>query len=245
MTDAPDDASEARSGPRPRLVALPNRARISGAQAAARTRLVRRLRIILPSLALLLVIALLANTREAGVDDAFLEDFTDLAASTQEYRMANPRFAGVDDDGQPYEITAREALQAPEEKEVVELVEPRAVTQGGDKTTVVTAKRGVFRSEANLLDLSDAVTLEHRIGAQSYVLTTPAARVAIREETVDSTAGVVGESEAGTLRADRMRAYNSEGRVVFEGNVSMRIFPKKARAAADESRNAEPEAGEL
>jgi lipopolysaccharide export system protein LptC len=245
MSQAPEIKSDEPPPKRARLDTLPNRARITGAQAAARTRLVRRLRIILPSLALVLIAGLLANTREAGVDDAFLEDFTDLSATTEQYKMANPKFAGVDDDGQPYEITAREALQAPQDKEIVELVEPRAVTQGADKTTVVTAKKGVFRSEANMLDLSDAVTLQHEIGSQSYVLTTPAARVAIREETVDSNSGVVGESEAGVLRADRMRAYNGEGRVVFEGNVSMRIFPKKAKALADESSNAEPETERL
>lgn len=245
MSEAPEIISDGPAPKRVRLDSLPSRARITGAQAAARTRLVRRLRIILPSLALLLVAGLLANTREAGVDDAFLDDFADLSASTEEYKMANPKFAGVDDDGQPYEITAKEALQAPTDKEIVELIEPRAVTQAGDKATVVTAKRGVFRSEASLLDLSDAVTLEHVIGSQSYVLTTPAATVAIREETVDSTAGVVGESEAGTLRADKMRAYNGEGRVVFEGNVSMRIFPKKAKTLSDESRDSGAETERL
>lgn len=245
MSESPEIKSEGLVAKRSRLESLPSRARITGDQAAARSRLVRRLRIILPTLALVLIAGLLATTRERGVDDAFLDDFTDLTASTDEYKMANPKFAGVDDDGQPYEITAKEALQAPEDKEVVQLVEPRAVTNSNDKSTTVTARKGVFRSQANTLDLTDAVTLEHKIGADSYVLTTPAATVAIREETVDSTAGVVGESEAGTLRADRMRAYNGEGRVVFEGNVSMRIFPSKAKAAADEASKTEPEAERL
>jgi lipopolysaccharide export system protein LptC len=232
MSIEPEAATGTSNAPRaPRLERLQTRQRTTGEKAAAHSRLVRRLRIALPALALLLLAGLLLNTRKDVADDAFLDDFKDLAALPDEYKMANPKFAGVNDEGRPYEITAREALQAPGEKQVVQLVEPRAVTQGQNEDSVVTAHHGVFRSDSNLLDLSDAVTLQHRIGRDAYVLTTPAATVAIREETVQSVAGVSGEGEAGTLQADRMRAYNAEGRVVFEGNVRMRIYPEKARAA--------------
>lgn len=216
-----------RAIPRQRLETLPNRQRITGEQAAARSKIVRRLRIALPAIALALVVGLLLNTRTGKVDDAFLEDFKDLSATPEEYRMAKPRFAGVDAKGQPYEITADEAMQASGEREVVELVNPRAVTRGLKEDTVVSAQKGVFRSEASRLELRDEVTLEHRIGGETYVLRTPAATVAIRDETVQTTAGVEGVSQAGTLRADRMRAYNGEGRVVFEGNVRMRIYPSQ------------------
>ncbi len=228
MSEAVNETEAPLTARRTRLETLPSRQRTTGEQAARRSILVRRLRIILPAIALVLIVGLVLNTKSTGVDEAFLEDFADLEGTPDEYRMANPKFAGIDDDGHPYEITADAALQNQGEKDVVELVNPKAVTRGSEESSVVTAEKGVFRSNANILDLSDTVTLRHAIGGDTYVLRTPAATVSIAEETVQSFAGVKGESDAGTLRADRMRAYNGEGRVVFEGNVSMRIFPKRA-----------------
>lgn len=204
------------------------RRRLTGEQAAARSLLVKRLRIILPAIAVVLVLALVLNTRRGADDDAFLEDFA-LEATPEELRMANPRFAGVDDEGHPYDITADEALQAPGAREIVELVNPRAVTTGADAKTEVTANTGIFKTEENVLDLTNGVTLNHSVGDDVYVFTTPAATVLLRDEMVQSTSGIEGESKAGTLRADTMRAYNNEGRTVFEGNVSMRIYPSKAK----------------
>ena len=213
------------------LESLTSRPRITGAQAAARSKLVRRLRIVLPLLAVALIVVLMTTTRERGAEDVFLDEFANLDARPEELRMANPTFAGVDNSGRPFEVTAEAALQAPNAQEVVELVRPRAITKGVDADTRVTAARGVFQSEKNELELSDGVTLEHAIGGEIYTLRTPAAKVALEEETVQSTSGVEGDSAAGTLKADRMQAYNSEGRVVFEGNVSMRIYPSKAKQA--------------
>lgn len=206
---------------------LPTRARTTGAQALARSRMVRRLRLALPILALVLFAVFILNTQSNGVDDAFLEDFEDLTASTEELRMANPRFAGVDDKGQPFEITARSAKQNPGRRDVVELEQPRAVQGDADEISVVTADSGVYQSEANILELTDSVTLEHTIGKDTYVLRSPSAIVSIKDKVVTSGAGVGGKSSDGNaLKADRMKAYNAEGRVVFEGNVSMRIYPK-------------------
>lgn len=207
---------------------LPIRRRLTGEQAAARSLLVKRLRIILPAVAVALILALFLNTRRGANDDAFLEDFA-LEATPEELRMANPRFAGVDDEGHPYDITADEALQAPGAREIVELVNPRAITTGIDSKTEVTANAGLFKTEENILDLTNGVTLSHSVGDDIYVFRTPAATVLLRDEMVQSTSGIEGEGEAGTLRADTMRAYNNEGRTVFEGNVSMRIYPSKTK----------------
>lgn len=229
-----DDGTAGAPDQRHRVLdSLTNRQRLTGEQAAARTELVKRLRIILPVVAGLLILALLFSTKSGSVDEAFLEDFANLEATPQEVRMANPRFAGVDEKGHPYDITADTALQAPGDREVVELVNPRAMTTGGDAKTEVAASKGVFSTKDNILDLEGGVTLNHSVGDEIYVFTTPSATVSIHDETVRSTSGVEGESGSGTLRADGMRAYNGEGRTVFEGNVSMRIFPSKMKAAEE------------
>lgn len=230
LTEA--DGAEGAIEQRRRLFdSLPIRQRLTGEQAAARSLLIKRLRIALPVVAVVLVLALVLNTNSRKGDEASLEDFTNLDATPKELQMADLQFAGVDDEGHPYDITAEAAMRAPGSREIVQLVKPRAVTTGVDVRTEVTANKGVFKTKENILDLTDGVTLNHSVGDETYVFKTPSARVSIRDETVQSTTGIEGESGSGTLRADRMRAYNGEGRTVFEGNVSMRIFPKKLKSA--------------
>lgn len=217
------------------LDSLPSRARTTSAAAAARSRLIRRLRIALPVVAIVLVAAFIFNTQSNDVEDAFLEDFESLTAAAGDRRMANPRFAGIDDKGKPFEVQAEWAIQQPGTQEVVDLEKPRAVQGEGDDVTVVTADSGVYQSEDNILELKDDVTLEHSIGKDIYVFRSPAATVSIGDEVVTSDAGVGGQGpDGGSLTADRMKAYNAEGRVVFEGNVSMRIYPKSNTQPAED-----------
>lgn len=223
------------------LDSLPSRARTTNRAAAARSRLIRRLRIALPIVALVLIAAFIFNTRSTGVDEAFLDDFKELTAATEELRMANPRFAGIDDKGKPFEIQAEWAIQEPGEKEMIGLEKPRAVQGEADDLTIVTADSGVYQSEQNILELSDNVTLEHAIGKNIYVFRSPAATVSMGDEVVTSNAGVGGEGpDGGALKADRMKAYNAEGRVVFEGNVSMRIYPKSKKEPATDAQSDAP-----
>ena len=240
--NAPDTRQDGQSrGQAPRgqsvkgrraLDSLPTRSRTTGDDAAARSRLVRRLRVAFPVLALILIAAFVFNTQSNTVDQAFLDDFEDISAATDELRMANPRFAGIDDKGNPFEITARAAMQDPAARDIVELEKPRAVQGGGEEKTVVTAENGTYKSEANILELKDGVELEHELPSGVYVFRTPTATVSIKDELVTSDTGVggIGPDGAG-LKADKMKAYNGEGRVVFEGNVSMRIYPKSKEDA--------------
>ncbi len=215
------------------LDSLSIRRRTTGEDAAARAVFMRRMRIALPVLALVLVAAFFLNTRKTGVDDAFLNDFADLEATPQSLKTANPQFSGVDTRGNPYEITADAALQKPDGEKVIDLESPRAVTSAANEKSVVAAKSGVFDADAKRLDLRDGVTFEHAIGASNYVLRTDAATFTIDDQTVVSDVGVDGEGSDGELlKADRMNANNQDGKLVFEGNVSMRIFPRRTPIAS-------------
>jgi len=244
-TDAPSKpAAAAGAGPRPRVAGRTNRGsldsltirrRTTGEDAAARAAFMRRMRIALPILAIVLVAAFFLNTRKTGVNDAFLDDFADLDATPQSLRTAKPHFTGVDARGNPYEITAEAALQQADGGKVVDLESPRAVTNAADQQSVVTARAGVFDADAKRLDLKEGVTFEHRVGGTNYVLKTPTATYTIDDRLVVSDAGVDGEGSDGELlKADRMSAADRDGRVVFEGNVSMRIFPRRTDAPETE-----------
>jgi lipopolysaccharide export system protein LptC len=225
VSPAPDRGGRTNKGA---LDSLTIRQRTTGEDAAARARFMRRMRVALPILALALVATFLLNTRKGGVEDAFLDDFADLEATPQNLRTARPHFTGVDAKGNPYEVTAEAALQQADGGKIVDLEAPRAVTSARGGHSVVAAKAGVFDADAKRLDLKDGVTFEHKVGGTSYVLRTDAATYTIDDRRVVSDAGVDGEGGDGQrLKADRMSADDREGKLVFEGNVSMRIIPRK------------------
>ena len=199
---------------------------MTGEEAQARSRMVRRLRIALPVGALFLIGLFFVNAGRNAPEPVFLDEFKDVTATAEDLRMKNPTFSGIDAKGKPFDITAEAAIQSPETDKIVDLEFPRAVTRSDDETSVVTAKAGQFRSEENLLFLREDVRFEHEIAGENYVLITPAAKVAIDQETVESDTGVNGMGPDGsTLRADTMHADNGSGVIRFEGNVSMRIYP--------------------
>jgi lipopolysaccharide export system protein LptC len=246
IEDAP--AGEAPSSPkrtaRGTLDSLTIRRRTTGEEAVARAFVMRRLRIALPIVALLLIAAFFLNTRPDSGDNAFLDEFTDLNATTQNLNSVRPQFSGVNERGDPYEITADSASQKPESREIVELSEPRAVTAGAKEQSVVAAKSGVFNTDDKKLLLKDGVTFEHEIGRDNYVLKSPSATVSIDEQTLVTGDGVEGQGPGGsTLKADRMQANNNDGVVVFEGGVSMRLYPKQA--GGEDEAQPQDENGEL
>lgn len=233
---APDSGRERTN--KGALDSLTIRRRTTGEDAAARAQFMRRMRVALPILALVLIATFFFNTKERGVDDAFLDDFADLDATPQSLRTARPHFTGVDARGNPYEVTADAALQQANGGKIVDLEAPRAVTSAKGAQSVVAAKTGVFDADAKKLELKEGVTFEHKVGATNYVLRTPTATYMIDDRRVVSEAGVDGEGTDGErLKADRMSADDREGTLVFEGNVSMRIFPRREGGEEETAEN--------
>ncbi len=204
---------------------LPKTQRTTSTQAAARSTMVRRLRIVLPAAAVGLIAVFVFSSNRDASDPTFLEEFA-LEEVTDELEMANPRFAGVDEKGKPFEITAASATRKTEDAKRLDLKQPRAVTRNDGDQTTVAALTGVYEAEAKILELADDVTLQHAAGVEAFTLRAKAATVLIDEEIVRVDAQVDGVDEKGnTIRADRMDAYQDEGRVVFTGNVKLKIQP--------------------
>ncbi len=226
--------AELKAARREALDSFAPRRRLTGEQAAARSRFVSQMRVALPVLVVVLIGVFFLSARKS--DDSFSLNDTkvDPKTFTEKYSMEGADVAGVTRDGKPYRIEFESLTQASGKEDVAELVKPKATTSGGKEDSVVTADRGQMNSQDNRLTLEDHVTLKHRIGGATYTLTAPNADVDVKGETVTIDSGVTGQSETGGLRADRMRAYNAENRVVFEGNVSLRIYPKKKPEGASE-----------
>ncbi len=220
LTAAAPEAAERKV-----LESLPNRVRLTGEDAQARSRTVRRLRIILPLIALGLVTIFFFTSQDV-VDDPLLEDLALENVTAKEASVTRPTFAGLDRDGQPFEVTADSGTQDPDLDNTVRLTEPKAVMRDGETVTHATANNGTFQSDQSLLHLKDNVTLEREISGNTYILKAPEATVAVDQETVTSQSGVTGVTDKGRLRADTMEVDNNSGVIVFRGRVLMKFDPK-------------------
>jgi lipopolysaccharide export system protein LptC len=80
-------------------------------------------------------------------------------------RMVNPRFRGIDDQGQPFSLSADVATPSPRDPELTDLENPRGDLTRTDGTWVaLTADQGTYDRTQRLLDLGGRVTVFHDQG---------------------------------------------------------------------------------
>jgi lipopolysaccharide export system protein LptC len=131
------------------------------------SRLVRSLRLLLPLLAAaLLVLAVLWPSID--LRKGVVPDESDLAVNpndAQDIRMRAARLVGTDEAGRPYELSAVEARQGDDGIDTVLLDQPAGELQLEDGAMLhMQATSGVFDRNAETLDLSGTVTVEHGLG---------------------------------------------------------------------------------
>lgn len=196
--NAPDAPSPGTSAPGARLARFaPRRAR----HGAAYGHFVSVMKVVLPSLALVLTAAVVVwpliwgqeNGARHGVLVASGEDVDRM-------RMLAPSYAGLDEKAQPFTVTAEEMVQADPDVPRIDLVEPKADILMGDGTwAFVNAETGVYDQMGQLLELRSAVNLFHD---QGYELRTEAASFDLVAGDAFGTAPVEGQGPFGTMAAD-------------------------------------------
>ncbi len=137
--------------------------------------------------------------------------------------LINARYEGVDVRGRPFLITADEVFDLQTEDEKVALRVPQAdltLKEGGWLS--LTAVNGIYDKKAELLELSEDVSLFHDGGHQ---FTTSKATIDLRNGSASGTQPVQGHSPFGDLRGEGFRVID-EGRTVhLDGRSRMVIYP--------------------
>jgi len=210
------------------------RARTTQEAAARRARNARRARLALPLFGVAILAGFLFAARNRGVDDEFAAQFDDLEEADDVLQTVQPRFTGLTEGGDRFELTAETARRAADSPDLVALDSPRAVTAlDAAHGAVVTAARGLYRTEARALDLADGVEVRYGVGEDVYVLKTPRANVSLETRRVETDAGVDGAGPGGTITADRLTADEEKSELVLEGNVRMVLTQPKRDEAGE------------
>lgn len=228
-----DDTYDERPAPRPRRRVSYDPARGHGEEAfrAARrhSRLVRRLRFVLPALAIVGVAAFVGTARFYS---AVLPDFISVAGidtDSESIVIDKPHISGFAGTRRAYEVTAESAEQS--------LRDPKVVTFNGIDarfglddagTAAIEAGTGVFDGNANTLTMAEGIAITTTSG---YWASFEEAAIDIRNGTLVSTEPIEIRTNEGVIRANGIEVTDRGKRIAFVNGVSVTYAPPGELAA--------------
>jgi lipopolysaccharide export system protein LptC len=216
--------------------------------AARHSRMVRILRVAVPTVVILAmagVVAISIFNPFRALMKQLPVDMDNLVVSGTKITMEAPHMSGFTPDQRPYEVWAKTATQDLSYPDHVELNTPRAKILQEDRTTVtMDARTGLFDTKANLLDLRKDIFLQSSTGYEARL---SQALLDIGKGTVTSEEPVDVKLLNGTLTADRLRITEKGALVRFEGHVVMNLImdsPDPAPASVEPESVPEPPAAQ-
>jgi lipopolysaccharide export system protein LptC len=202
-------------------------------QAARRhSRLVRRLRILLPVTGTCLVLAFFVVTR-LSLPEGLDLSAARLSVTPSAIIMERPHLKGFDKRNQEYSVVAERAVQAMGNPNVVRL-EKIAATLGneGAGQTRINAESGDYDRAAGTLKLQGAIAID---SADGYSVT-------MTDADLDFSAGTLASANPATLvqgthttTGNRLSVTNDGEVIRLEGGVRTTISPAKRQAAPVET----------
>ena len=184
-----------------------------------RSRLVRRLRVILPALIGLILLSMLGfvlQTTLLGRDSSRQEADAPI-------ELVNPRFVGKDNKGRAFVLTAAAAVRDENDYQRVLLDRPALILDAeGVNPTRVTARSGVYNEDRQMLNLDGGVKMSG--GDVTFDTVSSIFNTATGE--LEGQGQISGASQLGEITAKSYGVYDKGERLVFKGGVRGRIDSK-------------------
>lgn len=140
-------------------------------------------------------------------------------------QMVNANFHGFDDNNQPYNVTAKTALQIDEDTVVLDKVNGDITLNSGTWLTV-SANKGNLKIQERLLDLSGSVEM---FNDEGYELRTELVNINIGKKIAVSHQPVNGQGPLGLLRSSGATFDGNANTTTFSGpvHVTLHLPPKE------------------
>lgn len=184
---------------------------------ARHSRLVSRLKIVFPLLALALVVLVAMWSHISREIDGFRISFADVPPQmAQTLSMVNARFYGTDRQNRPYSVTADSAVQEDAQAGIVLLEKPKAdfATREG-AGVYMEADRGTFFQPQQVLELEGRVVLFHD---QGYEIHTETARIDLSHSLVEGDTPITGLGPQGELHGSAFRILDNGKNLMIMGH---------------------------
>lgn len=189
------------------------------------SRMVVSLKVLLPSLAALLVgLVILWPQLQARQDEA-ISIVSETDAAPQDQMMVNPRFFTVDGKGEPLNMTAENAYELPGETRRIRLNNVKAdLVLKDNRFLALDAAAAVYFQSKDTVELSESVNLYSEDG---FELNTTQAQIGLKDQNLKGTAETFIRTPAGTAVSDGFEI--TDGGTVFRltGKTKVVFYPNR------------------
>jgi len=193
-------------------------------------RVVRLLKLVLPSLAAILigVVAVWPQIR-ADRDKLPLAAAEVSPEEIENLAMINARFMGIDGRNQPFTVTAEMAREITPESQQVRLTALKAdITLKDGTWLALTADHGIFNQVEQTVELDGHVNMFHDAG---YEFETTTAFVDLTQGAAFGFEPIDGQGPFGTVAAEGFQVFDEGERIVFTGNATLTLRPQAGETA--------------
>ncbi len=144
--------------------------------------------------------------------------------------LLNPTFYGRNAKGEPYIMTASEAVRDGAEPDRIFLTNPGLKQFGGTPQPSTTrALHGVYHEQEKLMDLSGKVV---STDGRGYTFRSEFAHVDMPHNSVVGHVHCFGDGPSGSISADAYQVYDKGAHVIFTGHIHNRVITTSNKGPA-------------
>lgn len=197
--------------------------------AARHSRIVRTMRVVLPSVALLVIGLVMLQAFMYQADDTLKIGFSKMgpAADEQKMVMMRPEFSALFNKN-PFTMNAKKAYRDEDAPHRVIMDDFRGdITVKDERWINFASAKAVLDTKAMRAFLGGGIDLFSDLG---YELHTQSMKIDLRNGTVTGQTEVAGQGPIGTIRADGFEVMDEGARIRFNDNVRVKLNQLNAKA---------------
>lgn len=157
---------------------------------------------------------------------SFLLDRSKVMMIDDRLRVDNAMYRGKDNEGQPFSLTAGEAVQRSSAEGIVRMNDLVARILLPEGPARLSAQGGTFDISKDLMTSTGPIRLT---AADGYNMVATGVSINLKTKRMVGSGGVSGRGPAGTFSADRIEADLPARTVTLDGNARIRMIPGKLR----------------
>jgi lipopolysaccharide export system protein LptC len=182
-------------------------------------RLIRSLRVILPSIIGVLLAVLAFSPFAATQELSFVLDKDEVDLSRERMRLVEALYRGEDSKGRPFSLRAGSAVQKTSAEPVLEMTSLSARILLEDGPASILAQRGSYNLSKETMRVNGPLAVE----SPGYNMVASNVELSLKDRSIQSFGPVSGRTKVGTFRAGRLTGDLDTRIVRLEGGVHLRI----------------------
>ena len=189
-------------------------------------RVIRFAKVALPSGVGVLIAFLFLAPLDKNTDVSFILDKNKVENAPERMRVDVARYTGKDNEGRPFEIVARSALQQSSDLPIVDIrgmMAQLALPQG---PVTLLANFARYNLDEQVVRVAGPIRVA---GPDGYRLQTSDVTVDLKQRAVTGTGGVQGQLRLGSFQAGRLRADLADRTVTLDQGARLKIVQGAVR----------------